>query len=146
MFEPPRLPAPHGATGWLNSAPLRGTELRGRVVLVQFWTLTCINWLRTQPHVRALSRVHRDDGLIVLGLHPGLAHGADVDEDGHGLLTEGRLCQLVRQGGPGPRAHPGDHVPGAGGPGVRVHLRLTRSGTAGDGTAGLTGVPRRDTN
>jgi thiol-disulfide isomerase/thioredoxin len=58
-----------GATEWLNSEPLGPAELRGHVVLVDFWTLTCINWLRTVPHVRAWSRRYRDDGLIVVGVH-----------------------------------------------------------------------------
>jgi thiol-disulfide isomerase/thioredoxin len=57
------------ATGWLNSAPLAGAELRGRVVLVQFWTYTCINWLRTLPHVRAWHQKYTDHGLTVIGVH-----------------------------------------------------------------------------
>jgi hypothetical protein len=64
-----RMPALDGATGWLNSGPLSPDDLRGHVVLVDFWTLTCINWLRTEPAVRAWSRSYRDDGLIVLGVH-----------------------------------------------------------------------------
>jgi hypothetical protein len=63
------MPALDGATGWLNSGPLRPDDLRGHVVLVDFWTLTCINWLRTEPAVRAWSRYYRDDGLVVLGVH-----------------------------------------------------------------------------
>ena len=67
----PRLhmPALDGATGWLNSEPLGPAELRGHVVLVNFWTLTCINWLRQEPYVRAWARAYRDDGLVVLGVH-----------------------------------------------------------------------------
>ncbi len=63
------IPPLDGATGWLNSKPLDTVELRGHVVLVNFWTLTCINWLRQEPHVRAWSQAYRDDGLIVLGVH-----------------------------------------------------------------------------
>jgi thiol-disulfide isomerase/thioredoxin len=63
------MPSIGGATGWLNSEPLGPSELRGHVVLVNFWTLTCINWLRTEPYVRAWSRAYRDDGLIVVGVH-----------------------------------------------------------------------------
>jgi thiol-disulfide isomerase/thioredoxin len=63
------MPALDGATGWVNSEPLGLDELRGRVVLVNFWTLTCINWLRQEPYVRAWSRGYRDDGLIVIGVH-----------------------------------------------------------------------------
>ena len=58
-----------GATAWLNSRPLTPAELRGRVVLVDFWTFTCINWLRTEPYVRAWSRAYRGDGLVVIGVH-----------------------------------------------------------------------------
>ena len=63
------IPSLGGATGWLNSEPLDPAGLRGRVVLVNFWTLTCINWLRTEPYVRAWSRTYRDDGLVVIGVH-----------------------------------------------------------------------------
>jgi hypothetical protein len=64
-----RMPSLRGATGWLNSEPLDPAELRERVVLVNFWTLTCINWLRQEPYVRAWSRAYRDDGLVVIGVH-----------------------------------------------------------------------------
>jgi hypothetical protein len=63
------MPSLGGATGWLNSEPLDPAELRGHVVLVNFWTLTCINWLRQEPYVRAWSQAYRDDGLIVIGVH-----------------------------------------------------------------------------
>jgi thiol-disulfide isomerase/thioredoxin len=63
------MPSLDGATGWLNTEPLGPAELRGHVVLVNFWTLTCINWLRQEPYVRAWSRAYRDDGLIVIGVH-----------------------------------------------------------------------------
>jgi thiol-disulfide isomerase/thioredoxin len=63
------MPALGRATGWLNSEPLSPGELRDHVVLVNFWTLTCINWLRTEPYVRAWSRAYRDDGLVVIGVH-----------------------------------------------------------------------------
>ena len=62
-------PGFEGATDWLNSPPLTLDELRGRVVLVDFWTYTCINWLRTEPYVRAWSRAYRTDGLVVIGVH-----------------------------------------------------------------------------
>jgi thiol-disulfide isomerase/thioredoxin len=69
-----------GATAWLNSEPLEPARLRGHVVLVDFWTLTCINWLRTQPYVRAWSQAYRDDGLIVLGVHtPEFSLEHDID-------------------------------------------------------------------
>ena len=63
------LPGFDGASGWLNSPPLAPDDLRGNVVLVDFWTLTCINWLRTEPHIRAWARAYRDDGLVVVGVH-----------------------------------------------------------------------------
>ena len=51
------MPSLDGATAWLNSPPLTTEQLRGRVVVVDFWTYTCINWLRTLPYVRAWARV-----------------------------------------------------------------------------------------
>ena len=69
VFTRVHMPSLEGATGWLNSKPLGPGELRGRVVLVNFWTLTCINWLRQEPFVRAWSQVYRDDGLLVIGVH-----------------------------------------------------------------------------
>jgi thiol-disulfide isomerase/thioredoxin len=68
-FERVEMPSLDGATAWLNSEPLGPAELRGRVVLIDFWTLTCINWLRTEPYVRAWSQSYRDDGLVVIGVH-----------------------------------------------------------------------------
>jgi thiol-disulfide isomerase/thioredoxin len=63
------MPSLEGATEWLNTDPLSPDELRGHVVLVDFWTLTCINWLRTEPYVRAWSQAYRNDGLVVIGVH-----------------------------------------------------------------------------
>jgi thiol-disulfide isomerase/thioredoxin len=64
-----RLPALRGATTWLNSPPLTAAHLRGKVVLVDFWTYTCINWLRTLPYLRAWAEKYRDQGLVVIGVH-----------------------------------------------------------------------------
>src|SRR5213080_1198156 len=58
-----------GATGWLNSGPLSPADLRGKVVLVDFWTFTCVNWLRTFPYVRAWAEKYGDKGLVVIGVH-----------------------------------------------------------------------------
>ena len=69
MSERLHMPPFAGAAEWLNSEPLGPAELHGHVVLVNFWTLTCINWLRQEPYVRAWSQAHRDDGLIVIGVH-----------------------------------------------------------------------------
>ena len=63
------LPSLGGATGWVNSEPLGPADLRGHVVVANFWTLTCINWLRQEPYVRAWSQAYRDDGLLVIGVH-----------------------------------------------------------------------------
>jgi hypothetical protein len=152
------LPSLDGATGWLNSPPLTAAGLRGKVVLVNFWTYTCINWLRQlpnfaspggvrpgKPHVysapgelirnhwalsgdwtmeegairlntangRVAYRFHARDLNLVMGpaaqrasirfqvlldgQPPGAAHGADVDGQGQGTVTEQRLYQLIRQ-------------------------------------------------
>src|SRR6516162_7971825 len=80
VFDRVHMPALGGATEWLNSEPLGPDELRGRVVLVDFWTFTCINWLRTEPYVRAWWRAYRDDGLVVIGVHTpefSFEHGID---------------------------------------------------------------------
>ena len=69
VFGHLHMPSLGEATEWLNSEPLGPAELRGRVVLVNFWTLTCINWLRQEPHIRAWSQAYRDDGLVVVGVH-----------------------------------------------------------------------------
>jgi thiol-disulfide isomerase/thioredoxin len=63
------LPSFDRATGWLNSEPLTPEGLRGRVVLVDFWTYTCINWLRTLPYRRAWAAKYRGLGLTVIGVH-----------------------------------------------------------------------------
>ena len=63
------IPSLSGAIEWMNSPPLSPTALRGKVVLVDFWTYTCINWLRTLPYVRAWAEKYRDQGLVVIGVH-----------------------------------------------------------------------------
>jgi thiol-disulfide isomerase/thioredoxin len=74
------LPSLDGATGWLNSEPLTPAGLRGKVVLVGFWTYTCINWLRQLPYLRAWARKYSGHGLVVLGVHTpefSFEHNAD---------------------------------------------------------------------
>jgi thiol-disulfide isomerase/thioredoxin len=84
VFVHVHMPSLGGATEWLNSEPLGPAELRGRVVLVNFWTLTCINWLRQEPYVRAWSQAYRDDGLLVIGVHsPEFSFEHDVDRVWH---------------------------------------------------------------
>jgi thiol-disulfide isomerase/thioredoxin len=74
------LPGFEGATGWLNSAPLTAADLSGKVVLVDFWTYTCINWLRTLGYVRAWAEKYEDQGLVVVGVHtPEFPFEGDVD-------------------------------------------------------------------
>lgn len=69
-----------GATGWLNSPPLKSEDLKGRVVLVDFWTFTCINWIRTAAYVRAWAQKYKDHGLVVVGVHtPEFSFEHDVD-------------------------------------------------------------------
>jgi thiol-disulfide isomerase/thioredoxin len=69
-----------GATAWLNSSPLTAADLQGKVVLVDFWTYTCINWLRTVPYVRAWAARYKEKGLIVIGVHtPEFTFEEDVD-------------------------------------------------------------------
>ena len=58
-----------GATGWINTPPLAGADLRGKVVLVDFWTYSCINCLRTLPYIRAWADKYREAGLVVVGVH-----------------------------------------------------------------------------
>jgi thiol-disulfide isomerase/thioredoxin len=57
------------ADAWLNSPPQTPSALHGKVVLIQFWTYTCINWLRTAPYVRAWAEKYREQGLVVIGVH-----------------------------------------------------------------------------
>ena len=65
---------------WLNSAPLTAEGLRGRVVLVDFWTYSCVNWLRTLPYVSAWHELYRDRGLVVVGVHaPEFGFEHDLD-------------------------------------------------------------------
>src|ERR1700742_4970840 len=63
------LPALAGATSWLNSAPLTREGLRGKVVLIDFWTYSCINCLRSLPYVKGLYEKYKDHGLLVIGIH-----------------------------------------------------------------------------
>jgi len=69
-----------GATGWLNSQPLSTESLRGKVVLVDFWTYTCINWLRTLSYIRTWAETYEQHGLVVIGVHtPEFPFEEDVD-------------------------------------------------------------------
>ncbi|GAB7539194.1 cytochrome c biogenesis protein DipZ [Burkholderia sp. 3C] len=73
-------PSLAGATQWLNSPPLTNASLRGKVVLVDFWTYSCINCLRTLPYVKAWARKYQNDGLVVIGVHaPEFAFERNID-------------------------------------------------------------------
>src|SRR5512147_2614191 len=74
------LPSLDGATAWINSLPLKPADLRGRVVLIEFWTYTCINWRRQFPYVRAWAKKYGGKGLIVIGVHsPEFAFEKNLD-------------------------------------------------------------------
>jgi thiol-disulfide isomerase/thioredoxin len=66
--KPAKMPSLGGATGWLNSQPLTAPGLHGKVVLIDFWTYTCINWRRTLPYISAWARKYKDQGLVVIGV------------------------------------------------------------------------------
>ncbi|MBS0612586.1 MAG: redoxin family protein, partial [Proteobacteria bacterium] len=86
-FEPlestspmPPMPSLKGATGWLNSPPLKPESLRGKVVVVDFWTYSCINCLRSLPYVKHWYESYKDHGLVVIGMHtPEFAFERDLD-------------------------------------------------------------------
>ena len=74
------IPSLGGATEWLNSPALTAAGLRGKVALFDFWTYTCVNWLRTLPYVRAWAEKYRDHGLVVVGVHtPEFPFEKDID-------------------------------------------------------------------
>jgi len=74
------MPSFDGAITWINSEPLTPTGLRSKVVAVDFWTYTCVNWLRTLPYVRAWAKKYRDKGLTVIGIHtPEFPFEKDLD-------------------------------------------------------------------
>ncbi|AXE96909.1 MULTISPECIES: cytochrome c biogenesis protein DipZ [Paraburkholderia] len=85
-----RLPSLDGATSWLNSAPLSSDALRGKVVVVNFWTYSCINCLRTLPYLNTWAQRYHDDGLVVIGVHTpefGFEHDAGNVERALGDLN-----------------------------------------------------------
>jgi thiol-disulfide isomerase/thioredoxin len=69
-----------GATEWLNSPPLTASDLKGKVVLIDVWTYTCINWLRTLPYLRAWAEKYKNQGVVVVGVHsPEFAFEKNID-------------------------------------------------------------------
>ena len=83
-----RFPSLAGATAWLNSPPLSPEGLQGKVVVVDFCTYTCINWLRTLPYVRAWAEKYRDRGLVMIGAHtPEFSFESDLDNVRQALMA-----------------------------------------------------------
>ncbi len=93
------FPSLAGATAWLNSPPLTPEGLRGKVVLVDIWTYTCINWLRTLPYVRAWAAKYKDQGLVVIGVHsPEFPFEKDLENVRRSAKDDdGRLSDRGRQ-------------------------------------------------
>jgi Thioredoxin like C-terminal domain len=91
-----RLPGFAGATGWVNSEPLGEAELRGRVVLADFCTYTCINWLRTLGYVRAWAERYAEHGLTVVGVHtPEFPFEADAENVRRELAAMDVTCPVA---------------------------------------------------
>ena len=91
-----KVPSLGGAITWLNSQPLMPEALRGKVVLVDFWTYTCINWQRTEPYVRAWAEKYKDQGLVVIGVHtPEFEFEKNVDNIGAALKMFGIAYPVV---------------------------------------------------
>ena len=107
-----------GATGklpaftverWVNSMPLTAESLRGKVVLLDIWEYTCINWIRTSPYVKAWYRDYAARGLVVVGLHaPEFEFGKRADNIDRGIRDHGRcfsdqpVAEIVQCGEPRP--------------------------------------------
>ena len=100
------MPSLSGAVAWLNSPPLTAEGLKGKVVLVDFWTYSCINCLRAIPYVRAWAEKYKDQGLVVIGVHaPEFAFEKNVDNVKKAVADlkidlsgrdRQRLCDLAR--------------------------------------------------
>ncbi len=99
------LPGFGGAVEWLNSGPLTPQALRGKVVLVNFWTFDCINCLHALPHIRAWAEKYRSHGLVVVGVHtPELPFERDIGDVARrspvwGSPTPFRLTRPMQSGG-----------------------------------------------
>jgi len=123
-----RLASFEGATGWLNSEPFTPEGLRGRVVLVDFWTYTCVNWLRTLPYVRAWATRYADHGLTVVGVH---TPEFDFEHDVDNVVAQARALDVGY-----PIALDGDY--GSGGPSPTTSGRRSTSPTLREGSATTT--------
>jgi cytochrome c biogenesis protein CcdA/thiol-disulfide isomerase/thioredoxin len=92
----PLMPSFDGATKWFNSPPLDSGSLRGKVVLVDFWTYSCINCLRTLPYLKAWDRKYRDQGLVIIGVHtPEFAFEKDPRNVGQAISDLGIKYPVV---------------------------------------------------
>ena len=94
------LAALDDAPSWLNSEPLTAAGLRGRVVLVDFWTYSCVNWLRTLPYIRAWSVKYGPEGFTVIGVHtdgdaPAYVISIDWDGDRVALIRDYRYVPYI---------------------------------------------------
>ncbi len=90
LEKPYDAPEFTGLDGWLNSEPLTIAGLRGRVVLVDFWTYSCINCVRTLPYITAWDRDYRDKGLVIIGVHaPEFEFEKNLDNVAAALITHG---------------------------------------------------------
>jgi hypothetical protein len=90
VVERLHMPSFGGATEWFNSEPLSPAGLRGQGVVVNFWTLTCINWLRQEPYVRAWWQAYRNDGLVVIGVHtPEFSFEHEIDQVRQAMTARG---------------------------------------------------------
>src|SRR4051794_39734858 len=90
------MPPFSGATAWLGSPALTPEELRGRPVLVNFWTYTCVNWLRTLPYLRAWHQKYRDLGLVVIGVHtPEFSFEHNLDNNEEAIAARGITYPVV---------------------------------------------------
>ena len=90
-----RMPELDGAVAWLNSAPLSSKALRGKVVLVNFWTYSCINSLRELPYMKAWAAKYKDAGLVVIGVH---APEFGFERDLANVRNAGHLVQRLHRG------------------------------------------------
>jgi thiol-disulfide isomerase/thioredoxin len=82
---------------WVNSAPLTADMLRGKVVLVDFWEYTCVNWIRTSPYVKAWHRDYADRGLVVVGVHaPEFEFGKRAENIDRGIRDHGLEAEIRR--------------------------------------------------
>ena len=113
-----RLASFEGASGWLNTTPLTPDGLRGRVVLVNFWTYTCVNWLRTLPYVRAWAAKYADQGLTIVGVQR-LSSTSSMTS---------RTSDAVREFGVASRSH-STTATGSGGPSPTTSGRRSTSPT-----------------